>query len=100
MIATETVRIQGAEDMSVIIGRPCSGLYSTFLLIALMVAYTRIEHVERSIFFLLLLISIVVAYIANLMRVTMLYIVGFFHGKEIMYLVHVHLGWVLERLNT
>ena len=100
MIATETVRIQGVEDMSVIIGGPCSGLYSMFLLIALMVAYTRIEHVERSIFFLLLLISVVVAYIANIMRVAMLYIVGFFHGKETMYLVHVHLGWVLERLNT
>ena len=95
MIATETVRIQGVEDMSVIIGGPCSGLYSMFLLIALMVAYTRIEHVERSKFFSMLLISIVVAYLANLMRVSTLYIVGFFYGKELMYTVHVHLGWVI-----
>lgn len=95
VIATETVRIQGVEDMSVIIGGPCSGLYSMFLLIALMVAYTRIEHVERSKFFSLLLISVVVAYLANLMRVSTLYIVGFFYGKELMYTVHVHLGWVI-----
>ena len=95
VIATETVRIQGVEDMSVIIGGPCSGLYSMFLLIALLVAYTRIEQVERSKFFSLLLISVVVAYIANLMRVSTLYIVGFYYGKELMYTVHVHLGWVI-----
>ena len=95
VIATETVRIQGVEDISVIIGGPCSGLYSMFLLIALMVAYTRIEQVERSKFFSLLLISVAVAYIANLMRVSTLYIVGFYYGKELMYMVHVHLGWVI-----
>jgi archaeosortase C (PEF-CTERM variant) len=95
VIATETVRIPGVEDMSVIIGGPCSGLYSMFLLIALMVAYTRIEQVERSKFFSLLLISVVVAYIANLMRISTLYIVGFYYGKELMYTVHVHLGWVI-----
>jgi archaeosortase C (PEF-CTERM variant) len=96
VISTETVRIQGVvEDMSVIIGGPCSGLYSMFLLIALMVAYTRIEQVERGKFFSLLLISVAVAYFANLMRVTTLYIVGFYYGKELMYTVHVHLGWVI-----
>jgi archaeosortase C (PEF-CTERM variant) len=95
VIAIETVRIQGVEDMSVIIGGPCSGLYSMFLLIALMLAYTKIEHIERSKFYSLLIISIAVAYTANLMRVTTLYIVGYFYGKELMYLVHVHLGWVI-----
>ncbi len=66
-----------------------------FLLIALMVAYTRIEQVERSKFSSLLLISVAVAYIANLMRVSTLYIVGFYYGKELMYTVYVHLGWVI-----
>jgi len=95
VIATETVRIRGVEEMSVIIGGPCSGLYSMFLLIALMVAYTRIERVERSKFLSLLFISVAVAYFANLMRVSVLYIVGFYYGKEVMYTVHVHLGWVI-----
>lgn len=95
VIATETIYIQGVEEMSVVIGGPCSGLYSMFLLIGIMVAYTRIEEVERSKFYALLLISIVVAYFANLMRVTTLYIVAYFYGKEAMYLVHVHLGWVI-----
>ena len=95
VISTETVRIQGVEDISVIIGGPCSGLYSMFLLIGIMVAYTRIEQVERRKFFALLIISVVVAYIANLIRVTTLYIVGFYYGKEQMYFVHVHLGWII-----
>ena len=95
VISTETVRIQGVEDMSVIIGGPCSGLYSMFLLIGIMVAYTRIEHVERRKFLALLLISVMVAYIANLIRVSTLYIAGFYYGKEMMYFVHVHLGWII-----
>ena len=95
VISTETVRIQGVEDMSVIIGGPCSGLYSMFLLIGILVAYTRIEHVERRKFFALLLISVMVAYIANLIRVSTLYIAGFYYGKEMMYFVHVHLGWII-----
>ena len=95
VISTEIVRIQGVEDMSVIIGGPCSGLYSMFLLIGIMVAYTRIEQVERRNFFALLLISVVVAYIANLIRVSTLYIAGFYYGKEMMYFFHVHLGWII-----
>ena len=95
VISTETVRIQGVEDISVIIGGPCSGLYSMFLLIGIIVAYTRIEQLEKRIFFALLLISVVVASTANLIRVTTLYLVGFYHGKELMYFVHVHLGWII-----
>jgi archaeosortase C (PEF-CTERM variant) len=95
VISTETVRIPGIEDMSVIIGGPCSGLYSMFLLIGIMIAYTRIENIERRKFFVLLLISVGVAYIANIIRVSTLYIVGFHYGKEPMYFVHVHLGWII-----
>jgi len=95
VIATETVQIQGVEEMSVIIGGPCSGLYSMFLLIGIMVAYTKIEQIERGKFYSLLIISIVVAYLANLTRVVTLYIVAFYYGEEAMYLVHVHLGWII-----
>jgi archaeosortase C (PEF-CTERM variant) len=95
VIATETVSIKGVEEMSVVIGGPCSGLYSMFLLIGIMVAYSRIEQIERGKFYSLLLISIVVAYIANLIRVTTLYLAAFYYGKEAMFLVHVHLGWII-----
>jgi archaeosortase C (PEF-CTERM variant) len=59
------------------------------------VAYSRIEQIERGKFYSLLLISIVVAYIANLIRVTTLYLAAFYYGKEAMFLVHVHLGWII-----
>jgi archaeosortase C (PEF-CTERM variant) len=95
VIATETVSIRGVEEMSVIIGGPCSGLYSMFLLIGIMVAYSKIEQLERGKFYTMLLVAIGVAYIANLMRVIILYIVAFYLGEDAMYTAHVHLGWII-----
>jgi archaeosortase C (PEF-CTERM variant) len=95
VIATETVSIQGVEEMSVIIGGPCSGLYSMFLLIGIMVAYSRIEQLERGKFYTMLLVAVGVAYVANLLRVTILYIIAFYLGEDAMYTAHVHLGWII-----
>ncbi|MDY6865462.1 MAG: archaeosortase C [Halobacteriota archaeon] len=95
VIATETVYVGGIEDMSVIIGGPCSGLYSMFLLVGIMVAYTRIEPIEQRIFYSMLMISVVVSYVANLLRVTTLYVVAYNYGSEAMFTVHTHLGWII-----
>lgn len=95
VIATETVYIPGVEDMSVVIGGPCSGLYSMFLLIGIMVAYTRIEPIDNRRFYSMLVISVVVAYVANLLRVTTLYIVAYYYGSKAMYSAHTHLGWII-----
>lgn len=95
VIATETVYIGGIDDMSVIIGGPCSGLYSMFLLIGIMVAYTRIEPIGRKMFSSILIISVVVSYVANLLRVTALYLVAYNYGSEAMHTVHTHLGWII-----
>ena len=95
VIEIETVYMRGVENMSVIIGGPCSGLYSMFLLVSTVVAYTRIEPIERRNILLLLGISVVIAYVANLVRVTSLYIIGFYFGKDIMMTVHTHLGWMI-----
>ena len=43
----------------------------------------------------LLVISVVVAYVANLLRVTTLYIVAYYYGSKAMYSVHTHLGWII-----
>ena len=95
VIATETVYIGGIDEMSVIIGGPCSGLYSMFLLIGIMVAYTRIDPIERKMFFSMLIISVVVSYVANLLRITALYIVAYKCGNEAMLTVHTHIGWII-----
>jgi len=95
VIATETVHIQGVEDIIVTIGGPCSGLYSMFLLVGIMVGYMKIEQIERRKFYSLLTITVIVAYLANLMRVIAIYLAAYYYGKEMMYAVHVHLGWII-----
>jgi archaeosortase C (PEF-CTERM variant) len=96
VVARETVWMRGAEDMTVIIGGPCSGLYSMFLLTSIVVGYSQIEQYEdKRKLFLMIPLVIVVAYVANLVRVTALYVAGYYYGTETMLTVHVHLGWVI-----
>lgn len=96
IVAIETVHFKGFEDSIVVIGGPCSGLYSMFLLIGIIVGYAKMERLtDRRKIYLLLVLAIAVAYTANLIRVAVLYFVGYYYGIEKMMLVHVHLGWVI-----
>lgn len=96
VLARETVRLSGVEDMTVIIGGPCSGLYSMFLLTSIVVGYAQIEQYEdKRKLFLMIPLVVVVAYLANLVRVTALYVAGYYYGTETMMTVHVHLGWII-----
>lgn len=96
IIGIETVHFAGFEHASIVIGGPCSGLYSMFLLVGIIVGYARMERLrnKRSVS-LLIVITIIVAYIANLIRVSTLYYIGYRYGLERMMLVHVHLGWII-----
>jgi archaeosortase C (PEF-CTERM variant) len=73
IIGTETIRMAGVEEMNVVIGGPCSGLYSMFMLIGIIIGYTRMERFEARQIHIMLLITVVVAYISNLIRVTTLH---------------------------
>ncbi|MCD4843594.1 MAG: archaeosortase C [Methanosarcinales archaeon] len=95
IIDIETIRIQGVEEMSVVIGGPCSGLYSMFLLIGIIVGYAKMEELDKKNIVAMLLITIIVAYISNLFRVTTLYLSGFYYGSDAMMFVHTHLGWLI-----
>jgi archaeosortase C (PEF-CTERM variant) len=95
IIGTETIRMTGVEEMSVVIGGPCSGLYSMFMLVGIIVGYTRLERFEAKQVYMILLITVVVAYISNLIRVTIIYIVGYFYGSDAMMFIHTHLGWII-----
>ncbi len=96
IVATETITIQGVSDtMTIIIGGPCSGLYSMFLLIGIVVAYTRMENIDIKKSFMILLFAVCVAYVANLARVFTLYVVAYLYGTETMMVFHTHLGWVI-----
>lgn len=96
IIATETVHFNGFEDATVVIGGPCSGLYSMLLLIGIIVGYAKMERMtDRKTVFILIITTIIVAYMANLIRVSMLYFVAYYYGIEKMMFVHVYLGWII-----
>lgn len=92
---TETVRMSGVEEMSVVIGGPCSGLYSMFILIGIIVGYSKLEKFGNKQVYGMLLITAIVAYTSNLFRITVLYLVGYSYGSDIMMFVHTHLGWII-----
>lgn len=96
IVAIETITIQGlTETMTIIIGGPCSGLYSMFLLIGIVVAYSRMEKIKLKKSLMILAFAVCVAYIANLVRVFTLYVVAYYYGIETMMVFHTHLGWML-----
>jgi len=96
IVAIETITLYGlTETMTIIIGGPCSGLYSMFLLIGIVVAYSRMERIELRRSLTILIFAICVAYVANLVRVFTLYVVAYRYGIETMMIFHTHLGWIL-----
>jgi len=97
VIGTETVCLHApAGDITLTIGGPCSGLYSMFLLISVIVAYTATENIRDARRITALLgVTIVVAWIANLLRVSTLYLVAYWYGNDAMMIVHTHLGWII-----
>ncbi|SDF25035.1 archaeosortase C, PEF-CTERM variant [Methanolobus vulcani] len=95
IIATETVILYGAKPMTIVIGGPCSGLYSMFLLIGIVAGYSRIEKMDMKKTFALLGLAVLIAYIANLIRVLILYITAYFYGMDVMMIVHTHIGWMI-----
>ncbi|MEL7664294.1 MAG: archaeosortase C [Methanosarcina mazei] len=95
VIATETVRVCGIEEMTVVIGGPCSGLYSMFLLIGIVFGYSRIEKMDTKKTLIMLGFCVAVAYVSNLFRVIVLYLTAYYYGRETMMLVHTHIGWII-----
>ncbi|MEA1893845.1 MAG: archaeosortase C [Euryarchaeota archaeon] len=97
VIETETVCLHAlAGDLTLTIGGPCSGLYSMFLLISVIVAYTATENIKDSRKIIaLLIITIAIAWIANLLRVSILYLTAYRYGNDVMMVVHTHLGWIV-----
>jgi archaeosortase C (PEF-CTERM variant) len=95
VIATETVRVSGVEEMIIVIGGPCSGLYSMFLLIGIVFGYSRIEKMDVNKTLIMLGFCVAVAYTSNLFRVIILYLTAYYYGQETMMMVHTHIGWII-----
>ncbi|MEM2925750.1 MAG: archaeosortase C [Methanocellales archaeon] len=95
VVGVETLRIYGVETLTVVIGGPCSGLYSMFLLASLVFAYFIAEKISFSEMRFPLLLAIGIAYFSNLVRVSIIYLVGHYYGEEAMMTAHVHSGWII-----
>ena len=97
VIGTETVCMHApGGDITLTIGGPCSGLYSMFLLISIIVGYTAIENIRDARRISALLgATVVVAWVANLIRVSILYLTAYYYGNDLMMTVHTHLGWII-----
>lgn len=94
--AIETITLYGlTETMTIVIGGPCSGLYSMFLLIGIVVAYSRIEKMSLKKSLIMLMFAVCVAYVANLARIFALYMIAYQYGMKTMMTFHTHLGWML-----
>lgn len=100
IIATETVILYGAEPMTIVIGGPCSGLYSMFLLVGIVAGYSIIEKMDVKKALKLLGFAVLVAYISNLVRVVILYITAYLYGIDAMMIVHTHIGWIIFALTA
>ena len=44
---------------------------------------------------MLLAVTIAIAWIANLFRVSILYLTAYQYGQDVMMAVHTHLGWII-----
>lgn len=95
IVAIETITIYGAQPMTIVIGGPCSGLYSMFLLIGIVAGYSRIEKMDIQKSVLMLLFAVAIAYLANLVRVFILYLTAYYYGLDTMSVVHTHIGWII-----
>ncbi len=96
IVATETVHFKGFEDSSIVIGGPCSGIYSMILLVGLIVGYAKMERLtDKRRISLLVVLTVFIAYVSNLIRVSILYYIGYYYGIEKMMFVHVYLGWII-----
>jgi archaeosortase C (PEF-CTERM variant) len=95
IVGTETLRL-GGSDLVVKIGGPCSGLYSMFLLMGIVLGFSASEEINgKKRIAGLAVVAAAVAYVGNLVRVSVIYIVGNYYGSDAMMTVHVHLGWML-----
>lgn len=79
----------------VFIGAFCSGITSMSVFIAAFIAMAM--DLKANVFKKAMLfgIGILGTFIANLMRVLLLFLVGYYFGKDALISVHTHLGWIL-----
>ena len=97
IIFFENLALSPTTTSSVKIGKSCSGLYSVGLFITFYTTFILLEYNGKfdKIAFYLFLLGICFAYIANLIRMILIIIVGHYYGTDALLFVHNNLGWLI-----
>lgn len=83
----------------VLIAAQCSGIFSVQIFLSAFIAFVLMEFSlkETSTLFLLV-IGVFLSYIANLLRMLIIVLVGYFYGMEALLVTHAYAGWLIFSL--
>lgn len=78
------------------IGESCSGIYTASLFIAAFVTYVLMEYhrFDRTVA-ILLSVGIAVTYLANIFRMGVIVIIGYYYGMDALLWTHANAGWLI-----
>lgn len=96
MDSLTTFHVYGVEDIYYKIDLGCFGFYSMMLIISTVLAY-RLTSPNKSQHSLVKITAVLIAtsYLANLLRIIILVLVGYYYGMATMLVLHTFLGWAL-----
>ena len=81
------------------ISESCAGINSIKIVISGLVSYSAVEYRKLdSHFLIIVLCGIIIAYFANLFRMSVIVISGHYKGIEFMLFVHQYVGWIIFTL--
>lgn len=83
------------------IAEGCSGIYSIIIFSSALLSFFTINKLtDKVIAFNLLFYSILLLYIANILRMAVIVVVGFYYGMDYLLWTHANLGWLIFSLFT
>jgi len=97
MVSGNWVMFQGTRDfINLGIGLSCSGAYSTAIFVSAFIAYVYVKYGRMTKrLSLLLAFGVVMAYFANLIRMLLIALVGYYYDTNTLIMTHMHLGWII-----
>ncbi len=93
MISYEDTTTNLISSVSVATG--CSGIYSIIIFICLYTSYIILFPLKNYNLFLLFLLGLLCSYMANLIRMASIILVGHYYGSDQMFFAHANLGWII-----
>ena len=92
-VTIEFPNVHHNERIEISIALGCTGLYSTSIFLSAFTSYILVEYrmFDKKVLFLLIL-GIITSYIANLLRMTIIALVGYYYGMEALIWTHKNIG--------